>query len=94
MAGVGEKLRITKLETMLVQPRWLFLKTHADCGIMGLGEPIVEGRARTCAATKWGFRDILGKRAASILLTDLCHAGGISSRGNLHSPALLPGCFS
>ena len=26
MVGVGDKLRITKLETMLVQPRWLFLK--------------------------------------------------------------------
>jgi galactonate dehydratase len=43
------KLRITKLETMLVQPRWLFLKIHTDEGIVGLGEPITEGRAKTCA---------------------------------------------
>ena len=27
--------------------------------------------------TKWGFREILEKRAASILQPDLCHAGGI-----------------
>src|SRR5262245_17784585 len=44
------KLRITKLETFLIKPRWLFLKVHTDAGIVGLGEPIVEGRARTCAA--------------------------------------------
>lgn len=43
------KLRITKLETFLIKPRWLFLKIHTDEGIVGLGEPILEGRARTCA---------------------------------------------
>jgi galactonate dehydratase len=41
------RLRITKLETFLVQPRWLFLKVHTDEGLVGLGEPIVEGRALT-----------------------------------------------
>lgn len=44
-----EKLLITKLETFLVKPRWLFLKIHTNAGIVGLGEPIVEGRAKTCA---------------------------------------------
>ena len=43
------KLTITKLETFLVKPRWLFLKIHTDAGIVGLGEPILEGRAKTCA---------------------------------------------
>jgi galactonate dehydratase len=41
-------LKITKLELLLVQPRWLFLKVHTDAGIVGLGEPITEGRALTC----------------------------------------------
>lgn len=50
MLGSGDKLRITRLETFLVQPRWLFLKVHTDAGIVGLGEPIVEGRALTCQA--------------------------------------------
>jgi len=27
--------------------------------------------------TKWGFRELLEKRAASVLQPDLCHAGGI-----------------
>jgi galactonate dehydratase len=42
-------MKITKLETFLVQPRWLFLKIHTDEGLVGLGEPILEGRALTCA---------------------------------------------
>src|SRR5215831_17601404 len=44
-----DNLKVTKLETFLVKPRWLFLKIHTDEGIVGLGEPIVEGRALTCA---------------------------------------------
>jgi galactonate dehydratase len=42
-------MRITKLETFLVKPRWLFLKIHTDEGLVGLGEPLLEGRALTCA---------------------------------------------
>src|SRR5580704_511171 len=42
-----DPLRITRLETFLVQPRWLFLKVHTNAGLVGLGEPIVEGRAET-----------------------------------------------
>jgi galactonate dehydratase len=42
-------MRITRVETLLVKPRWLFLKIHTDEGLVGLGEPILEGRAKTCA---------------------------------------------
>src|SRR4029079_1411412 len=42
-------MKITKLETFLVKPRSLFLKVYTDEGLVGLGEPILEGRARTCA---------------------------------------------
>ncbi|MBI3666698.1 MAG: galactonate dehydratase [Acidobacteria bacterium] len=42
-------MRITKLETFLVKPRWLFLKVHTNAGLVGLGEPITEGRALTVA---------------------------------------------
>jgi galactonate dehydratase len=44
-----ENLKITRLETFLIKPRWLFLKVHTNAGIVGLGEPITEGRATTCA---------------------------------------------
>lgn len=41
------KVKITKLETFLVKPRWIFLKIHTDVGVTGLGEPLLEGRALT-----------------------------------------------
>src|SRR5919199_3995271 len=40
--------RIKKIETFLVKPRWLFLKLETEEGIVGLGEPLLEGRALTC----------------------------------------------
>src|SRR2546422_32369 len=43
-----DNLKVTKLETFLVKPRWMFLKIHTNAGIVGLGEPITEGRALTC----------------------------------------------
>ncbi len=42
-------MKITRLETFLVKPRSLFLKIHTDEGLIGLGEPILEGRQLTCA---------------------------------------------
>ena len=51
-----DPLKITKLETFLVKPRWLFLKVHTNAGIVGLGEPIVEGRASTVADGRQGDR--------------------------------------
>ena len=62
------KLRITKLETFLVKPRWLFLKVHTDAGIIGLGEPIVEGRAKTCAAAVDEIApDLIGKDPRNVV---------------------------
>src|SRR5512136_1809360 len=43
-------MKITKLETFYVKPRWLFLKMDTDEGIVGLGEPILEGKQQTVAA--------------------------------------------
>lgn len=40
-------MRITKLTTYRVPPRWMFLKIETDEGIVGWGEPVIEGRART-----------------------------------------------
>lgn len=42
-------MRITKLETFFVKPRWLFLKMHTDEGIVGLGEATLEGRTQSVA---------------------------------------------
>lgn len=43
-------MRITKLTTYRVPPRWMFLKIETDEGIVGWGEPVIEGRARTVEA--------------------------------------------
>ena len=43
-------MKITRLSTYAVPPRWLFLKIETDADIYGWGEPIVEGRAATIAA--------------------------------------------
>ncbi|MBB4078015.1 galactonate dehydratase [Lewinella aquimaris] len=43
-------LTITKVELFRVPPRWLFLKLTTACGIVGWGEPVVEGRAATVEA--------------------------------------------
>ncbi len=40
-------MKITGFELFKVPPRWLFLKITTDEGIVGWGEPVVEGRADT-----------------------------------------------
>lgn len=40
-------MKITSLKLYKVKPRWLFLKVETDDGLIGWGEPIVEGRADT-----------------------------------------------
>lgn len=43
-------MKITKLTTWQVPPRWLFLKIETDEGVVGWGEPVIEGRAATVEA--------------------------------------------
>ena len=43
-------MKITKLETLFVRPRWVFLKMETDEGLVGWGEPVVEGWSRATAA--------------------------------------------
>lgn len=40
-------MKIVSYETFLVPPRWLFLKIVTDEGLIGWGEPVVEGKAAT-----------------------------------------------
>jgi galactonate dehydratase len=43
-------MKIKSYELFKVPPRWLFLKMETDNGIVGWGEPILEGRADTIKA--------------------------------------------
>ncbi|ADD39767.1 galactonate dehydratase [Stackebrandtia nassauensis] len=40
-------MKIDRIETFLVPPRWLFCRVETDEGHVGWGEPVVEGRAAT-----------------------------------------------
>ncbi len=52
-------MKITRLTTYLVPPRWCFLRIDTDAGISGWGEPVVEGRAATVAAAVEELSDYL-----------------------------------
>ena len=40
-------MKVTKLTTYRLPPRWMFVKIETDEGITGWGEPVIEGRARS-----------------------------------------------
>ncbi|MFD2396506.1 galactonate dehydratase [Prauserella oleivorans] len=52
-------MKITSVETFLVPPRWLFCRVATDEGIVGWGEPVVEGRAETVRAAVDELADLL-----------------------------------
>lgn len=43
-------MQIVRVETFQVAPRWLFCRIETDTGLVGWGEPVVEGRAATVRA--------------------------------------------
>jgi galactonate dehydratase len=43
-------MEIVDYELFEVPPRWLFLRVETDSGLVGWGEPVVEGRAHTVRA--------------------------------------------
>ncbi|MET3139578.1 galactonate dehydratase [Undibacterium sp. GrIS 1.2] len=52
-------MKITKLTTYRVPPRWMLLKIETDEGIVGWGEPVIEGRAKTVEAAVQEFAPYL-----------------------------------
>lgn len=52
-------MKITRLTTYRVPPRWMFLKIETDEGLVGWGEPVIEGRARTVEAAVHELGDYL-----------------------------------
>ena len=60
-------MKIVGLSTYRVPPRWLFLKITTDEGIVGWGEPVIEGRARTVETAVHELSDcLIGRDPASI----------------------------
>lgn len=52
-------MKITRIKTYNVRPRWCFVKIETDEGIYGWGEPAVEGKTRTVQAAVDEMSDYL-----------------------------------
>ncbi|NVN13044.1 MULTISPECIES: galactonate dehydratase [Nguyenibacter] len=83
-------MKITKLTTFQVPPRWLFLKIETDEGISGWGEPVVEGRADTVAAAVAELADyLIGKDPFRIEdHWTVLYRGGFYRGGAVHMSAV------
>lgn len=60
-------MKIRSIELFKVPPRWLFLKMTTESGLVGWGEPVVEGRADTVATCVREMSEaLIGKSAEEI----------------------------
>ena len=55
-------MKITKLTTYRLPPRWMFLKIETDEGVVGWGEPVIEGARAPWRprCMSWGIPDWSG----------------------------------
>ncbi|WP_019430640.1 galactonate dehydratase [Limnohabitans sp. Rim47] len=83
-------MKITKLTTFLVPPRWCFLKIETDEGLTGWGEPVLEGRAHTVAAAVEELSDyLIGKDPRHIEdHWTVMYRGGFYRGGGVHMSAI------
>lgn len=64
---MNKDLKIKTIELFKVQPRWLFLKMTTEGGLVGWGEPVIEGRADTVAAAVQELTPyVIGRSAGDI----------------------------
>lgn len=52
-------MKITRVETFQVPPRWCFVRIETDNGLVGWGEPVIEGKAASVAAIVDELSDVL-----------------------------------
>ena len=83
-------MKITKLTTYRVPPRWMFLKIETDEGVVGWGEPVVEGRARTVeTAVAELAHDLIGQDPMRIAdLWQVMYRGGFYRGGPILMSAI------
>lgn len=83
-------MKIRSLELFKVPPRWLFLKVTTESGLVGWGEPIVEGRADTVAAcVKEMGQALIGRSAGDIEdAFQMLYRGGFYRGGAVLTSAL------
>jgi galactonate dehydratase len=83
-------VKITKLKTWQVPPRWLFLKIETDAGISGWGEPVLEGRAATVEAAVHELADaVVGRDPRRIEdIWNILYRGGFYRGGPILMSAI------
>jgi galactonate dehydratase len=83
-------MKVVRVSTYRVPPRWMFLKMETDEGITGWGEPIVEGRARTVEAAVHELSEyVIGKDPARIHdLWQTAYRGGFYRGGPIIMSAI------
>lgn len=60
-------MKIRSIELFQVPPRWLFLKMTTESGLVGWGEPVVEGKASTVAeCVREMIPSLIGKSAGNV----------------------------
>ncbi|RRQ47993.1 galactonate dehydratase [Maribacter algicola] len=85
-----DELKIEKIELFKVPPRWLFVKITTQCGIVGWGEPVVEGKADTVAACIKELEQYLVGRAANNIedIWQVLYRGGFYRGGPILMSAI------
>ncbi|MFD2797277.1 galactonate dehydratase [Promicromonospora vindobonensis] len=83
-------MKITSMTTFALPPRWLFLKIETDAGIVGWGEPVLEGRAASVAAAVEELSDyLIGKDPRRIEdHWTVLYRSGFYRGGGIHMSAL------
>nr|WP_275004643.1 galactonate dehydratase [Promicromonospora iranensis] len=83
-------MKITSMTTFALPPRWLFLKIETDEGIVGWGEPVLEGRAASVAAAVDELSDyLIGKDPRRIEEHwTVLYRAGFYRGGGIHMSAL------
>jgi galactonate dehydratase len=81
---------ITRIETFLVPPRWLFVRVETDDGLVGWGEPVLEGSADVVRTAVEQYAELLiGADPARIEdLHSLMARGGFYRGGPIFGSAL------
>ncbi|MCV0429458.1 MAG: galactonate dehydratase [Roseibium sp.] len=83
-------MKITKLTTYIVPPRWCFLKIETDEGVTGWGEPVLEGKALAVEAMVHELSDYL-VGTDPLLIEDhwnVMYRGGFYRGGGIHMSAI------
>jgi len=83
-------MEIVKIDLYKVPPRWLFIKITTSSGIIGWGEPVVEGKAATVAACIRELEPyLIGKPAHNIEdIWQLLYRGGFYRGGPILMSAI------